>query len=137
MKVLVDTVVWSLVFRRRKADLSAAEAALRQQLLDLFREGRAMLIGPVRQEILSGVRDESHFTGLRRDLRSVPDEPLQTQDFENAAHLSNRCRRAGIAATPVDALICAVAISRDWQVFTLDTDFHRYSRLLSLKLYPA
>src|SRR5713226_5207851 len=112
MRVLVDTVIWSIVFRRRATDLSAADELVRNKLLALFHEGRAGMIGPVRQELLTGIRNEKHFLGLRQDLRSVPDEPLAGEDFEYAAEISNRCRQSGLAATPIDALLCSIAVRR-------------------------
>jgi predicted nucleic acid-binding protein len=135
MRVLVDTVVWSLAFRRRGADLSPADEAVRTRLQTLFGEGRASMIGPVRQELLTGIRNERHFAGLRDDLRSVPDEELTIGDFEYAAEISNRCRKSGLAASATDALLCSVAIRREWQLFTLDRDFQRYSTIFPLTIF--
>jgi predicted nucleic acid-binding protein len=135
MKVLIDTSLWSLAFRRRPADLSAIELALVSRFRTLLREGRATLIGPVRQEILTGIRDTAHFKGLRRDLGSYPDEPLAAEDFESAAEISNTCRAAGVAGSPIDFLICSVSLRRDWEIFTTDKDFQRYAVVVPLKLF--
>ena len=135
MKVLVDTSLWSLAFRRRQADLSSIEQALVSHFRTLLREGRAALIGPVRQEILTGIRDPAHFNGLRRDLGSFPDESLAAEDFESAAEISNRCRAAGVAGSPVDFLICSVSLRRGWDIFTTDKDFERYGAVVPLKLF--
>ena len=56
MKVLVDTCVWSLAFRKRKK--TASEKKVVETLKELVRDLRVVMIGPVRQEILSGIRDE-------------------------------------------------------------------------------
>ena len=135
MKVLIDTSLWSLAFRRRPADLSSSEQALVSRFRVLLREGRSALIGPVRQEILTGIRDPAHFSGLRRDLGSFPDEPLATEDFESAAEVSNRCRAAGVAGSPVDFLICSVSLRHGWEIFTTDKDFQRYAAVIALKLF--
>ena len=42
---------------------------------------------------------------------------------------------AALPDRPVDFLICAVAHLRNWQVFTTDRDFTRYSKVLPLNLY--
>ena len=99
-------------------------------------EGRARLIGPVRQEVLSGIRDPRQFERLKGHLRAFPDVPLDIEYFEYAAELSNQCRAAGIASTGTDLLICAVAINLRWQILTTDADFPRYRTRLPIRLFP-
>lgn len=69
MNVLVDTSVWSLVLRRRVPD----DSALERELTALIQEGRVMMIGAIRQELLSGVRGEVQFRKLRDRLRAFKD----------------------------------------------------------------
>lgn len=133
MIVLVDTPVWSLAFRRRS--LPAAQELVRDAWAALIREGRARLIGPIRQELLTGIRDEAMFRRVREKLRAFDEPRLEIQDFEDAAQAGNQLRAKGIAASGVDCLLCAVAIRRDWEVFTLDQDFARYARHLPLRLH--
>jgi predicted nucleic acid-binding protein len=135
VRTLIDTSVLSLAIRRRPGVLSAREKLIVAELASLIDEGRAQLIGPIRQEILSGVREPQQYVRLREHLSSFADEPLASTDFEAAARLSNQCRTAGIAGTPVDFLICAVALERSWAVFTTDRDFLSYARLLGVKLH--
>ena len=135
MQVLVDTSVWSLVLRRRTEALNPLKKGIAAELASLIDEGRAQLIGPIRQEILSGIRGPAQYSLLRADLSGFEDEPLQSPDFEFAAQLSNRCRTAGVAGSPVDFLICAVALKRNWPVFTADRDFLAYAKLLAVKLH--
>ena len=79
--VLVDTSVWSLALRRKQTDLSSAEQALREALRELVREGRAHVVGPVRQELLSGIRQEDGFRKLRDYLRAFDDPQLRVEDY--------------------------------------------------------
>ena len=137
MLVLVDTPVWSLALRRKPGDLSAREQVLTQALAELIRDGRARLMGVVRQELLSGIREEERFQKLRDYLRAFDDPRLELGDYEEAAQMRNRCRSRGIAGSAIDFLICAVADRRHWQIFTTDRDFERYGRVLGLKLYAA
>jgi predicted nucleic acid-binding protein len=137
MLVLVDTPVWSLVLRRKAADLSAREDKLTQALAELIRDGRAQLVGAVRQELLSGIWEEDRFRKLRDYLRAFDDPWLERDDYEEAAQMHNRCRSRGIAGSAVDFLICAVADRRHWQIFTTDRDFEQYGRVLGVKLYAA
>jgi predicted nucleic acid-binding protein len=135
MNLLVDTPVWSLALRRKHADLSPREDRVTQALAEVIRDGRAQLVGVVRQELLSGIREEERFRKLRDYLRAFDDPPLETGDYEQAAQMHNRCRARGIAGSGIDFLICAIASRRNWQIFTTDQDFERYRRVLGLKMY--
>lgn len=135
MTVLVDTPIWSLALRRKSADLSAREKSLTLALAELIREGRAQLIGMVRQELLSGIREPEKFDKLRNYLRAFDDIRLDAADYEEAAQFNNRCRSRRIAGSPIDFLVCAVASRRRWQIFTTDSDFDRYQKVLGLELY--
>jgi predicted nucleic acid-binding protein len=135
MMVLVDTPIWSLALRRRNADLNPREQRLTAALRELIQDGRAQLLGPVRQELLSGMREEASFKKLRDHLRAFEQVPLEVNDYEEAGRLNNQCRARGIAASAIDVLICATALRRNWQIFTTDNDFSRYATVLPLKLY--
>jgi predicted nucleic acid-binding protein len=136
MTVLVDTPVWSLAFRRKPVDLNSTEQSLVNELRDLIQQGRAQLPGPVRQEVLSGIRNPDQFEKLRLVLRPFRNEPLDIEDYEMAAQVNNTCRAKGIAVSGVDALICAIAMRKDLPIFTTDSDFKHYARVLALKLHP-
>lgn len=131
MMVLVDTPVWSLALRRRPARPSP-EA---RELAELIREGRVALIGPVRQELLSGVRGQAQFENLRQHLRGFPDTELDTDDFELAAQFFNRCRGRGIQGSNTDFLICAAAARRRQSIFTTDRDFAAFARVIPVQLH--
>jgi len=137
MTVLVDTPVWSLALRRQRDDLSAREQGLTEALAELIRDGRAQIIGVIRQELLSGIREAERFEKLREYLRAFAEPIIEVQDYEQAAQMHNQCRARGITGSAIDFLICAVAHRRDWQVFTTDRDFERYGRVLPVKLYAA
>ena len=135
MMVLVDTPVWSLALRRKQSDLSPREQDLKSALQELVLDGRAQIVGPVRQELFSGIRAEETFRRVRDALRAFDEPQLQVQDYEEAARISNVCRARGIAGSAIDFLICAVAHLRHWEVFTTDHDFVIYSKFLQLRLY--
>jgi predicted nucleic acid-binding protein len=137
MLVLVDTPVWSLALRRTSTDLSPGEQRLTAALQELIRDGRAQLLGPVRQELLSGIRREPSFRKLRDQLHAFDEPRIEVADYEEAAHINNQCRSRGIAGSAIDFLICAAASRRDWQVFTTDQDFTRYASVIPLKLYQV
>ena len=128
--------VWSLALRRKVQDLNAAENATVAELTELIKEGRARIIGLIRQELLSGIKTSLQYEKLRVTLRSFPDEPIDTSDYEAAAKASNDCRSKGVTVSIIDILICAIALARDWSIFTSDPDFKDYARILPISLHP-
>ena len=135
MNVFVDTSVWSLALRRNPKHLNPKEALIVRELGELIKEGRVQLIGLIRQELLSGIKDSGQFEKLKHILRAFPDERLETSDYESAAESSNACRARGIGVSLADVLICAAAIRRNSLVFSTDPDFGHYSQVLPLKLH--
>lgn len=135
MNVIVDTCVWSLALRRSANQLSNLEQSLRTELSELIFDGRVQMIGPIRQELLSGIREELYYRRVRDYLRAFEDEPLTQEDFEQAASASNTCRAVGVSGSPSDFLICATAVRHRWSIFTTDQDFDSYARHLPLRLY--
>lgn len=131
MNALVDTSIWSLALRRRKRP-PAPEAV---ELAELIRGGGAKIIGPVRQELLSGVKGTAALQNLRQYLRAFPDLHLETDDFELAAEFFNRCRSRGIQGSNTDFLICAVAARRQQSVFTTDHDFAAFAKIIPVQLH--
>jgi len=131
MNVIVDTSVWSLALRRRRSR-SAAETL---ELAELIREGRAGVLGPVRQELLSGVPDQRQYETLRDYMRAFPDVPLGSDDYEEAAVFFNRCRAKGVQGSNTDFLICAAAARSKLGILTTDADFVQFARLLPIQLH--
>ena len=130
MKVIVDTCVWSLALRRNSPDRKI-EAAL----ASLIADSRAVLIGPIRQELLSGVANSSQFEVLKEKLAFFEDVSLFPAHFEKAAEFCNVCRTHGIQGANTDFLICAVSCLEDMQIFTKDKDFELYKRHLPIQLF--
>jgi hypothetical protein len=105
MKVIVDTCVWSLALRRN----IAPDEVYVDELSELVRELRVQIIGPIRQEILSGIRNDEHFIKLRDKLRAFPDIEVTMEDYERGAEFFNLCRSSGIQGSNTDFLICAIS----------------------------
>ncbi len=131
MRVLPDTPIWSAAFRRGE-DVAGS---YRQEMLRLVNQGLVEIIGPIRQEILSGIRERSKFEAVSDRLRSFPDLEIGTGDYEEAAGYYNRCRSVGIQGSFTDFVICAVSVRHDLSIFTDDNDFAGYKRILPIRLY--
>jgi predicted nucleic acid-binding protein len=130
VKVLVDTSVWSLAFRRRAPAHPSVD-----ELRRLITAGRAAIIGPVRQEVLSGVRDTTTFERLRDRLGAFPDEVVTAEDYEQAAEFFNTCRAKGLQGSNTDFLLCAVSARHGIPLLTTDADFTRYAQVVPVALH--
>lgn len=130
MQVIVDTCVWSQALHRANTDNRYAH-----DLRDIITDNRACIIGPIRQEILSGIRDKSQFKILREHLSAFPDLLIKTIDYETAAEYSNLLRSKGIQGSAIDFLICAVANRYSLLIFTIDDDFKYLGKHLPIKLF--
>ena len=133
MKVIVDTSVWSLALRRDKQESNTTVQEFRRMIHD----HRVQMIGPIRQEILSGIRIESQFKKLQKHLESFPDLPAITEDYVTAATYFNRCRSKGIQGSNTDFLICAMANRNKFSIFTTDKDFVLFSKHIKIFLHKA
>ncbi len=132
MKVIVDTCIWSAALRRTGFN---DNNDIVNELKELIREGRVQMIGPVRQELLSGIKTIKQFDKLRTVLSSFPNLIIQTQDYEKAADFYNKSRRKGVQGSNTDFLICAIAVNNLMSVFTIDNDFKLFKEHIPIKLH--
>ena len=135
MKVLIDTPIWSLAFRRKKSLKTIEDEKTLQELKELISETRAILIGPIRQEVLSGISSPRQFNLLKKKLRAFENNPITSSDYEIATEYYNKCRTKGIQGSHIDFLICAVAQRNGMAIFTNDKDFQHFSKILELSLH--
>jgi len=96
-----------------------------------------VLLGPVRQELLSGIKERVRFDRLCDRLRAFPDVALEVADHELAAELFNRCRAAGVQGSNTDLLICVAAARRQFALFTTDGDFQHLAAVVPLVLHAV
>ena len=89
MSVIIDTSIWSGVFRK------GGDRRHAKVVETLSRRGQVDLLGPIRQEVLSGIRDAAQFDFIRERLAAFADLALEKADYEQAAALFNRCRAQG------------------------------------------
>jgi len=130
MKAIVDTCVWSSVLRRDKI----ANREIEKKLVALIVNNDALIIGPIRQEILSGYSDKKKFEVLLNKLDAFPNLEIIDEDYIIAAEFSNDCRKKGIQGSHIDFLICAVAFRYKLPIFTTDKDFLNYAKYLDIRL---
>ena len=131
MKVIVDTSVWSLALRRDEPQNNQYI----KELEELVKEVRAQLIGPVRQELLNGIKTEKQFNLLKEHLRAFKDLKLETEDYELASEYFNTARENGIQGSNTDFLICAISTRNKMPILTTDKDFENFQSVLPIELH--
>jgi len=60
------------------------------------------MIGPIRQELLSGISNPAQFNRLKHTLSFFEDIVLETDRFVKAAGFSNLSRKNGIHGSTTD-----------------------------------
>jgi len=133
MRVLVDTSVWSEALRRAKK----IESDVVREFRSLILEHRVDIVGPIRQEVLSGLREDAQFEKLEKHLAAFPDLPLASEDYVMAARFFNICRAKGVQGSNTDFLICALAVRRQLAICTTDKDFSLFAKHLPIVLHES
>jgi predicted nucleic acid-binding protein len=128
--ILVDTSAWVEYLR---ATGSPVHERLRRAL---DREEQLATLGLILLEILAGARDERQAEELSRLLGRctllATEEPT---DYETAAALYRRCRRAGMTPRKLpDCLIAAVALRAGAALLHRDSDFDVIASEIPLEL---
>ena len=117
--LLIDTSAWIDFFRGKQSPVTDTV----QLALQL---GWARLCGPVKAELLQGVKTKKEKQQLSVMFDAVENLPTQEMDWEVAGNNLQALRESGITLPLTDALIAAIAIRHKAQVLTLD---HHFSNL--------
>jgi predicted nucleic acid-binding protein len=131
--ILADTSAWVEYDR-------ATGSAVDRRLAGLIAtDGPLAVTEPVAMEVLAGARDDRREADLRRLLLRFDLLRFDaTADFDAAARIYRRCRRAGV--TPrgmIDCMITAVAWRSGASVLAWDADFDRVARLIGVDVDEA
>ncbi|MCF6236505.1 MAG: PIN domain-containing protein [Gammaproteobacteria bacterium] len=106
-----------------------------KELEGLISDQRVVIIGSIRQEVLSGYSDKSRFEKLNDKLRYFENTQITDDDYVQAAIFSNTCRSKGVQGSHIDFLICAVAFRLKSEIFTTDNDFSYYGKHIPIQLF--
>lgn len=129
MNVLVDTDVWSEALRKKNGKKSAYVL----ELVDLIQEGRLVIIGPIRMEILSGIREAQTFDAFSETLSAFPDRPMNSDIYLMAARFFNLCRSKGIQGSNTDFQICACSVQWKIPILSKDKDYELYKKHIPIE----
>ena len=130
MKVIVDTDVWSEALRRKKGKKSNYV----DELVDLIQEGRLEMIGPIRMEVLSGIRDQETFDGFSERLSAFEDRNIPSEIYILTARFFNLCRSKGLQGSNTDFVICACSVHWKIPILSKDKDYLLYRKHLPIEL---
>ncbi len=119
MKYLVYTSVWSLALRRQ----APGNEQIVGQLTDFITRSAAGLCGPIRKEVLTGIKNTKQIGFLKNRLHTFVDLEINLVDYELAAAFSNICRAKGIQGSPTDFLLCSLCVNNNLALMTTDRDF--------------
>jgi len=131
MKIIVDTCIWSLALRRNAVESNPYI----EELTNLIEEIRVQFIGPIRQELLSGIKSKKQFDMLKLHLEAFADIELESKDYELAAEYCNTARKKGIQGSNTDFLICAISSRRKMPILTTDKDFTNFQSVFPVSLH--
>lgn len=131
--ILADTSAWVEYDR-------ATGSAVDQRLTALIAsDGPVAVTEPVVMELLAGARNDQRESDLRRLLlrfRLLAFDVVA--DFDGAARIYRRCRRAGVTPRRMaDCLIAAVAQRRGAILLSQDADMDRLARVAGIDLDGA
>jgi predicted nucleic acid-binding protein len=133
--LFVDTSAWSLLLRRDQPQAHPVVDRLARALA----EGEDVVAtGLVLQELLQGFSGPRAADSIIERFGSVELVVPSADDHVHAADLRNRCRRAGVQVSTIDALLAALCIDRSLTILTADADVVHLARTVPLDVWsPA
>ena len=133
MNVLVDTSVWSLALRR-DAPPDVPEV---HELRRFLEDGTVFCTGLILQELLQGFAKPKAHRQIIEHFAALPLLVPDREDHIRAAEMRNQCRRKGVQAGTIDALLAQLCARYDLTMLTTDKDFRNMAAIVSLSVWSA
>ena len=133
MNVLVDTSVWSLALRRD----APSEIPEVDELKRSLGEGTVYCTGLVLQEILQGFSKPKAHDQILARFSALPLLVPDREDHVQAAELRNQCRRKGVQAGTIDALLAQLCVRHELTMLSTDNDFRHIAKVVPLSVWEA
>jgi hypothetical protein len=130
--LFVDTSVWSLALRR---DAAVDEPTV-ERLRTALESGEGIFTtGLVLQELLQGFRGPRARDAILDRFGALPLLVPDRSDHVEAAEVRNACRRQGVQAGTIDALLAQLCRRHDLVMLSTDGDFQLMARLVGFRLW--
>ncbi|MCL2090301.1 MAG: PIN domain-containing protein [Micrococcales bacterium] len=132
MAVLVDTSVWSLLFRKNGP---APEPQVTELQRLLRGDDLVATTGVIAQELFYGLGASADAERVARAFRALRYLAPTLDQHIAAARLRRDLRTTGIQVSSADALIAHLAATHDLTLLTTDQDFTHVAAHVPLRLW--
>jgi predicted nucleic acid-binding protein len=134
LSLFVDTSAWSLMLRRdQPADVPEVRALVRA----LETGERVVTTGLVLQELLQGFSGPKARDQIVERFAAFPLLVPDREDHIAAATLRNLCRKRGVQAGTIDALLAQLCVRHELTLLSTDEDFSRIARYCALRIWGS
>ena len=106
-----------------------------QQLKRSLSNGSVYCTGLILQELLQGFSKPRAYSQIVERFAALPLLVPDREDHIQSAELRNRCRRKGIQAGTIDALLAQLCVRHDLTMLSTDNDFRHIASVTSLKVW--
>lgn len=124
--IIVDTCVWIEFFREPESEFTL-------HLKSLLREREVIMVGMVMAEILQEVKSPKEANLVEQNLAKLPYLEITREIWVTAGKMSASLRSTGNTIPLSDLIIAAMALSGNYEIFTIDQHFNKID---GLKLHP-
>jgi predicted nucleic acid-binding protein len=132
--ILVDSSVWIDYFNRPRGGDSVQVRAL-DRLIEFNMD--LALCGPVRMEVLQGVRFAEQLPQIEQAWSPLLHYPTEEHHFDQSAALYRSLRQRGITIRrSMDCLIASLALDHGLLLLAQDRDFRLMAQYCPLRLWP-
>lgn len=108
-----------------------------EELKRALAAGTVISTGIVLQELLQGFSKPKAHQQIIERFSSLPLIVPNRDDHVDAAELRIKCRRRGVQAGTIDALLAQLCIRYELTLLTTDRDFHAIGRVVSLNVWSG
>ena len=134
MSLFVDTSVWSLMLRR---DQPAGVPEVRALVRALETGEPVVTTGLVLQELLQGFTGPKARDQIVERFAAFPLLGPDREDHIAAATLRNLCRKRGVQAGAIDALLAQLCVRHELTLLSTDEDFGHIARYCPLRIWGS
>ena len=128
-RVIIDTSAWIDAFR------SGSGIAFRGLVKDLILQGRVLLPGIIKAEILRGTKNKKEYGQMVDLLKGLAYLPVDETFWDGLADFSFKLFRKGIVVPLTDTYITLLCIENNVPLLHNDKHFELISQKFPLKIF--